>query len=324
MQYRTYRLMVDEVAKHDPQAVKKFHLSREKVELLMFQQAVKQKNLIALDVALIDSRWEQKKDVWFVEPQVEKLVNDPRFFIDLSCVALMPHPVMVCLDSRSQFLPTLVQWTDVRTRRAYIQKFYRSRGLVAPDTILEFECNSPDIKSEDTKLFEVSFCRTGIERMRTILPESRINDALSGQWWDECDINVDDIPQGLIHPKFIKETEAGWTEDDMKLHSAQVSFILRLMMYVTAFPGSLVPGFPANKDMMGRFDHQAKGHFIGLPEHVRNSPSPHIRNGHLRVLRDERFTRDASGNPRVVYVHPAMVAMKDATPSTVVEANVAL
>lgn len=87
-----------------------------------------------------------------------------------------------------------------------------------------------------------------------------------------------------------------------------VDFFLGLLLYRECFPETFVPGLPS--DLKHPSHHQHKAAFtVGISEKVKlggthDSPTPHFRCGHFRVLKSEKFTHKRF---QTVFVHETFV-----------------
>jgi hypothetical protein len=85
-------------------------------------------------------------------------------------------------------------------------------------------------------------------------------------------------------------------------------------MYIGCFPETLIDGLPV--DLKHPSHHHHKDVFtLGISPKVRlggthDSPTPHFRIGHFRVLRSERFTHKRF---QTVFVHETFVRGKAST-----------
>lgn len=118
----------------------------------------------------------------------------------------------------------------------------------------------------------------------------------------------DDIP---------RDYDGKWTEDKKKLFGKASILILKFLVYIQAFPDLIRPGYPdVTKNRMKKY-HANSGigaYTIGInktdEDHVNASRSMHLRCGHFRALRHEKFKRDAKGNVRITWVRASIVGGK--------------
>jgi hypothetical protein len=83
---------------------------------------------------------------------------------------------------------------------------------------------------------------------------------------------------------------------------------LQLSILAISCPNQVEEGLPDEMKVRDRKNVVAKDPIsIDIPHEHRNTPSVHFRNCHFRTLSHERYKRDSSGLPRVVFVNSSIV-----------------
>lgn len=214
-------------------------------------------------------------------------VSDPVLQILLSCPSIVPDddivfpmPVYSIATSSSRIRPVLVHC---------IQK----GGTV-------FTTKGHNLKASE---HVVAVVVEGCMRYWTEFPP-RLNFLLSGTdaAKDSCSL-ADQSYRSL-------DNLAGSSEDRSHCLSS-VLLARRLSSYITAFPECLKPGAPDKNEVSQQIEHRESCLRLELPERFRNTPIAHLRAGHFRQLRDERYKRNKDGTYRVVFVSPAIVGSDD-------------
>jgi hypothetical protein len=84
--------------------------------------------------------------------------------------------------------------------------------------------------------------------------------------------------------------------------------VLGIMTYMQAFPDLIVPGLPRDiKTRCSRYIGNSRVCCLILHDNIRTAPSSHLRVGHWRALKHERFKRNADGSIKIIYVNPTIV-----------------
>jgi hypothetical protein len=117
-------------------------------------------------------------------------------------------------------------------------------------------------------------------------------------------------------PSYNRSAAFDWSNtkvfrDSIKTHHAKgslVDFFLGLLLYRECFPETFLTGLPS--DLQHPSHHQHKSIFtVGVSDKVKlggthDSPTPHFRCGHFRVLKSEKFTHKRF---QTVFVHETFV-----------------
>jgi hypothetical protein len=96
--------------------------------------------------------------------------------------------------------------------------------------------------------------------------------------------------------------------DHPQVRKGQIPLFVGLSLYLSCFPETIINGLPS--DLKHPSHHKHKDVFtVGISEKVKlggthDSPTPHFRVGHFRVLRSEKFTNKRF---QTVFVHETFV-----------------
>lgn len=119
-------------------------------------------------------------------------------------------------------------------------------------------------------------------------------------------------PEGLRTMAITSPYDIAPTEDDATHMRDLLMRIVKVCIYICAFPDLLIPGWPegvqTSQVILPRV--QRHSHEIRLPKESKRGVAMHLREGHFRALAHERFHRDTNGNIRIVQVNPAVVGGK--------------
>lgn len=114
--------------------------------------------------------------------------------------------------------------------------------------------------------------------------------------------------QDLFSCIFVLPPTAGPTSTKGWKQMWYAKLLIGMAMYLKCFPDTLVDGLPS--DLKHPSHHQHKAAFtVGISEKVKlggthDSPTPHFRCGHFRVLKSEKFTHKRF---QTVFVHETFV-----------------
>jgi hypothetical protein len=114
--------------------------------------------------------------------------------------------------------------------------------------------------------------------------------------------------QDLFSSTFILPPTLGATSVDKWKQLWYAKLIIGIGMYLKCFPETMIDGLPS--DLKHPSHHQHKHVFtVGISEKVRlggthDSPTPHFRCGHFRVLKSEKYTHKRF---QTVFVHETFV-----------------
>lgn len=115
-------------------------------------------------------------------------------------------------------------------------------------------------------------------------------------------------------PKEVPLSEIKEMMSPLGMYLAQTT--LGVMTYMQAFPELVIPGLPSDiKLRCVKYFGKGRVSYLKLHDKIRSAPSAHLRCGHWRTLRHEKFKRNKNGSVRIVYVNPAIVGF--ITPYTV-------
>lgn len=102
------------------------------------------------------------------------------------------------------------------------------------------------------------------------------------------------------------------TSEDSNLLDLDWKIIFNLFLYIDAFPECVIDGPP---DLISGYANETKVQTVNSNDSIsqvfeRSKAAPHMRRGHFRVLKSERFTKKRY---QAVFVKPAMVLGKAST-----------
>jgi len=282
-------------------------MSIEEFEKLAFDTSMRMNDIITRDVMSIEWHWRQSgHEVWFLETEkLIEILNKSNFNVDISLIPNMDHPVVVSLPGKDgeKNGGFMMYKSTVGLRRKRLEKFYRSMGF---NFNMTFYSDEEDI-NDDTEIIEVSaHDKSGQTRFRFIVPDTKMDCALKGTFWDDPDT----FKQSLLPMESI----------DCDYERQLFQLASRLLVYIKVFPEVMTSGYPRPKSIHGGYfdKKKSKSRLIGIPEKMKNSPESHYRTWHFRTLRDKRYA--AGGElPRMVFVSDTIVGK--ITPKTVRESK---
>jgi hypothetical protein len=118
-----------------------------------------------------------------------------------------------------------------------------------------------------------------------------------------------------------KVSEANWNKTLAGSSNIEnldsITLVLRLFVYLKAFPECLVPGLSQVGGSVNVRQGEYKCSAVTKTASIRHVDATFLRSGHFRALRHERFTRNEDGSVRIVYVRPTVVNGKEIDATTV-------
>jgi len=226
----------------------------------------------------LETLWEKDGfPAYYVTPEILEILSTSKFDVAANEVRLLHRVVSICLPDTCKLPP--------------------------------FTFSLCSFDKDYSPTFE-SLANTLGVKVQIVNRDSAPDDRLvSVMMWSKCGKYSQLI---LPSNKCYRDTIDTWMETNLDLTGGNpdeqkqcILLGLKIAAYLQAFPNALIPGVPNSNQLQQK--PTGSSFCVGIPEEHRNTPISHLRSGHFRCLRHERFKRDANGNMRIVWVSPSII-----------------
>lgn len=296
MQFRTYRSIIDQNYK-----VHGKKLTRKDATDFLHSSMLR----IDPDLGTINTRI--LIDEWQWERTGRKTI-----FVDSATLPEMVYSIPI----RGGFDHILPRWKGIRAFA--FPNGAKVNGVELPGALFSFMDGEERHRLVDRYL--ETYCLEDVHlSSRDMAPAIRLSSNVN-QFSYHTAVPLEDLNEMLSDPDWLDRHkihdilyEVAYTEKERLIQSTVIRVVLGIIAYATAFPEALREGLPKAKPKeLGKIVLEKNFNPMTLtgPSAEHSHRAMHFRQGHFRVLANQRFKRDENGQIRVVYVREAIVGGK--------------